>query len=257
MLEKGKKGSQANGRLLNSRTSLKSKMWVTHNLQVHQIPNQNNVKRKSFTELKKRGCEEWIKSFDNNGQNCNGIRIELRLDYLESMSDKSRTEAGNPSRPCKQRQNTGIPAYSTAIINALSLCFPYFYSSNVERNFKLECQFNGLPIMIENVHTLNGIQRAGPQTSWFNVINGPRPLCGWLDGDASSTVWFLGSTMSLQDMSCTEDRAVLTVILPALATLTVFFFLWRIFITLLRVTSILITFFCTLKKKKNVGIAKF
>jgi hypothetical protein len=54
MLEKGKKGSQANGRLPNSRTSLKSKMWVTHNLQMHQIPNQNNVKRKSFTELKKR-----------------------------------------------------------------------------------------------------------------------------------------------------------------------------------------------------------
>jgi hypothetical protein len=57
--------------------------------------------------------------------------MELRLDYLESMPDKSRTEAGNPSRPCKQ--NTGIPAYSIAIINALSLCFPYFYSVNVER----------------------------------------------------------------------------------------------------------------------------
>lgn len=57
MLEKGKKGSQANGRLPNSMASLKSKMWFTHNFKYIKSQYQNNVKRKSFTKLKKRGCD--------------------------------------------------------------------------------------------------------------------------------------------------------------------------------------------------------
>jgi hypothetical protein len=46
-----------------------------------------------------------------------------------------------------------------------------------------ECQFDGLPRMIENAHTLNGIERAGPKhherCQWDSPGgHGPRPVCG-------------------------------------------------------------------------------